>query len=554
MLLDLKIENIAVIENSSIRFDKGLNVLTGETGAGKSIVIDSINAILGERTSKELIRSGTNNAKVVASFCNIGKDVIKCLDDLGIEKTDDNSLTISRSISLSGKNTCRVNGWPVTVGQLRELGANLINIHGQHDSQSLLDPEKHLSYLDSMAGNNELLNEYKNAFHSLIKTKKELDSLYDSRDEKAARLDYLNYVIEEINDANIKIGETESLKKEKAFLENSLKVQKLLEKSYSALCSDGGISESLSECASQLEKVAEYYDKASETAKTIKGLSIELFDVASSVRQLSEGFSYSPSRMSEIDDRLDIIYRLSMKYGKTEEGILETLKKSVDEKSSIEVSDEKISTLEENLYKESDLVKELAGKLSTSRKNAAEIFEKQVSRELTFLDMPYVKFVVDIKKSPMTSKGAETVEFLISANPGQEPKSISKIASGGELSRIMLAIKNVLSDKDSIETLIFDEIDTGVSGSAAEKIALKLYQVSKGRQVICVTHLPRIAAQADCHLKIEKKVTDSGTFTDVIPLDFEGSAAEIARITAGNSVTTLQLETAKEMLQKAKEN
>lgn len=554
MLLDLKIENIAVIENSSIRFDKGLNVLTGETGAGKSIVIDSINAILGERTSKELIRSGTNNAKVVASFCNIGKDVIKCLDDLGIEKTDDNSLTISRSISLSGKNTCRVNGWPVTVGQLRELGANLINIHGQHDSQSLLDPEKHLSYLDSMAGNNELLNEYKNAFHSLIKTKKELDSLYDSRDEKAARLDYLNYVIEEINDANIKIGETESLKKEKAFLENSLKVQKLLEKSYSALCAEGGISESLSECASQLEKAAEYYDKACDPAKVIKSLSIELSDAASSVRQLSEGFSYSPSRMSEIDDRLDIIYRLSMKYGKTEEGILETLKKSVDEKSSIEVSDEKISTLEENLYKESDLVKELAGKLSTSRKNAAEIFEKQVSRELTFLDMPYVKFVVDIKKSPMTSKGAETVEFLISANPGQEPKSISKIASGGELSRIMLAIKNVLSDKDSIETLIFDEIDTGVSGSAAEKIALKLYQVSKGRQVICVTHLPRIAAQADCHLKIEKKVTDSGTFTDVIPLDFEGSAAEIARITAGNSVTTLQLETAKEMLQKAKEN
>ena len=554
MLLDLKIENIAVIENSSLRFDKGLNVLTGETGAGKSIVIDSINAILGERTSKELIRSGTNNAKVVASFCNIGKDVIKCLDDLGVEKTEDNSLTISRSISLSGKNTCRVNGWPVTVGQLRELGANLINIHGQHDSQSLLDPEKHLSYLDSMADNNELLNEYKNAFHSLIKTKKELDSLYDSRDEKAARLDYLNYVIEEINDANIKIGETESLKKEKVLLENSLKVQKLLEKSYSALCAEGGISESLSECASQLEKAAEYYDKACDPAKVIKSLSIELSDAASSVRELSEGFSYSPSRMSEIDDRLDVIYRLSMKYGKTEEDILETLKKSVDEKSSIEVSDEKISILEENLYKESDLVKELAGKLSTSRKNAAEIFEKQVSRELTFLDMPYVKFVVDLKKSPMTSKGAETVEFLISANPGQEPKSISKIASGGELSRIMLAIKNVLSDKDSVETLIFDEIDTGVSGSAAEKIALKLYQVSKGRQVICVTHLPRIAAQADCHLKIEKKVTDSGTFTDVIPLDFEGSAAEIARITAGNSVTTLQLETAKEMLQKAKEN
>ena len=554
MLLDLKIENIAVIENSSLRFDKGLNVLTGETGAGKSIVIDSINAILGERTSKELIRNGTNNAKVVASFCNIGNDVIKCLDDLGIEKTEDNSLTISRAISLTGKNTCRVNGWPVTVGQLKELGAFLINIHGQHDSQALLNPEKHLSYLDSMADNSSLLTDYKNAFHSLIKTKKELDSLYDSRDEKTARLDYLDYVINEISEANIKIGEVEALKKEKNLLENSLKVQKLLEKSYSAICSDGGISESLSDCASQLEKAAEYYDKATETAKTIKGLSIELADAASSVRELTEGFGCSPSRMSEIDDRLDIIYRLSMKYGKNEEEILETLKSSTDEKSSIAMSDERIAFLEDELYKKSASVKELAEKLSNSRIKAAEVFEKQITKELTFLDMPYVKFVVDIKKTPMTSKGAETVEFLISANPGQEPKSISKIASGGELSRIMLAIKNVLSDKDSVETLIFDEIDTGVSGSAAEKIALKLYQVSKGRQVICVTHLPRIAAQADCHLKIKKKVTDAGTYTDVIPLDFEGSAAEIARITAGNSVTALQLETAKEMLKKAKEN
>ena len=554
MLLDLKIENIAVIENSSLRFDKGLNVLTGETGAGKSIVIDSINAILGERTSKELIRNGTNNAKVVASFCNIGNDVIKCLDDLGIEKTEDNSLTISRAISLTGKNTCRVNGWPVTVGQLKELGAFLINIHGQHDSQALLNPEKHLSYLDSMADNSSLLTDYKNAFHSLIKTKKELDSLYDSRDEKTARLDYLDYVINEISEANIKIGEVEALKKEKNLLENSLKVQKLLEKSYSAICSDGGISESLSDCASQLEKAAEYYDKATETAKTIKGLSIELADATSSVRELTEDFGCSPSRMSEIDDRLDIIYRLSMKYGKNEEEILETLKSSTDEKSSIAMSDERIAFLEDELYKKSASVKELAEKLSNSRIKAAEVFEKQITKELTFLDMPYVKFVVDIKKTPMTSKGAETVEFLISANPGQEPKSISKIASGGELSRIMLAIKNVLSDKDSVETLIFDEIDTGVSGSAAEKIALKLYQVSKGRQVICVTHLPRIAAQADCHLKIKKKVTDAGTYTDVIPLDFEGSAAEIARITAGNSVTALQLETAKEMLKKAKEN
>lgn len=553
MLLSLKIENIAVIESADLEFGKGLNVLTGETGAGKSIVIDSINAILGERTSRELIRNGSDSGKVVASFVDVNPYVLKVLDNLGIEKTEDNSLTISRSITMSGKNTCRVNGWPVTVSQLKEIGTSLINIHGQHDSQALLSPDKHCGFIDKLAGNEALLKEYKEAFHSLIVTKKELDVLYDTRDEKEQRLDYLNFVINELTDADIKAGETEELNKEKNLLQNSAKIRKLIDKVYVALGSDGGISESLLECAKDIEDAAEFYDAAKEPAKLIKGIALELSDATSVIRSLGEGVVYSPARLTEIDNRLDIIYRLSMKYGKTEEDMIECLNKSLEEKSQLELSDEKISELEERLYKYSDVVKSLAAKITASRKKAAAQFEKCVSRELAFLDMPYIKFVVDIKETAVSSKGAESIEFLISANPGQEPKPISKIASGGELSRIMLAIKNVLSDKDETETLIFDEIDTGVSGSAAEKIALKLYDVSKGRQVICVTHLARIAAQADNQMKIEKNVSKEKTYTNVITLDFEGRKAEIARITAGNDITELQLKSAEEMLLKAKE-
>lgn len=553
MLLGLKIENIAVIENASLQFAEGFNALTGETGAGKSIVIDSINAILGDRVSKDIIRNGSDSGKVIASFVNISKDVEDKLDELGIDKTDDNSLTISRSLSLSGKNNCRVNGWPVTVSVLKELGDLLINIHGQHDSQSLLNPDKHCGFIDCLAYNEALRIEYKNAFHNLISVKKELDSLYDSRDEKLSKLDYLNFVISELTEADIKIGETEELNKEKNLLQNSAKVKKLLEKAYLAIGSDGGMAESLAECAADVEKAAEYYENAGDEAKHIKGLAIELSDSSASLRRLLDSFSYSPSRLTEIDDRLDVIYRLSMKYGKTEEDMLNVLNNSLNEKETIDGSDKRIEELENELYKLSDIVKNLAKKLTESRKKTASEFEKEVGKQLSYLDMPYVNFVVSIKETPLSSKGAEAIEFLISANPGQEPKAISKIASGGELSRIMLAIKNVLSDKDNIDTLIFDEIDAGVSGSAAEKIALKLDEVSRGRQVICVTHLARIAAQADNHMKIEKQFSDGSTFTKVIPLDFDGRANELARITAGNNITDLQLETAKEMLKSAKE-
>ncbi len=553
MLQSLKIENIAVIENACPEFREGLNVLTGETGAGKSIVIDSINAVLGERTSKDLIRTGCDSASVCAVFTDVNGSAKAVMEKYGIEQTEDGTLTVTRSISQSGKNTCRVNGWLVTVSQLREIGSYLVNIHGQHDSQALLSPEKHCSFIDSLACNEKLREEYKDAFHKLIKVKKELDTLYDSRDENASRADYLDFVINEINEAGITPGESEELSKEKLLIQNSAFVKKNLEKVYAALSGDGGISEALSQCAEMMEKASEFYTGACDTAKALKGLSIELAERTGEVRGLSEGFGYSPSRLSEIDDRLDVIYRLSMKYGKTEEDILETLEKSVRERELIGTSDERITQLEKELYDCSDKVKKLSERLTGTPTKAAREFEKKVSAELTFLDMPYIKFVVSLIPGSLTSKGAETAEFLISSNPGQEPKPISKIASGGELSRIMLAIKNVLSDKDPVDTLIFDEIDAGVSGSAAEKIGLKLDSVSRGRQVICVTHLSRIAAQADFHIKIEKTISDSGTFTNIIPLDDQGRAEEIARINAGSAVTGLQLEGAREILEKAKE-
>lgn len=554
MLIGLKIENIAVIESAELEFDSGLNVMTGETGAGKSIVIDAINAVLGERTSRELIRSGCDSAKVYASFADIGEETRNILDEMGIEKMPDNTLLLSRSLSSSGKNSCRINGCPATVSALKEIGAGLINIHGQHDSQALLSPDKHCGFIDSLAENADLRSEYRCVFLNLVAVKKELDSLYDTRDEKAARLDYLAFQIDEITNANVRLGERDELSKEKELLQHSGKVIKALENAYSALKSENGILTGVEDCAGELERAAKYYESAENSAKGIRGIAYELADYSAEVRALIDSFDYNPERLTAINERLDFLYRLSMKYGKEEADILDYFEKAKKEKNEIEISDERISELEEKLYALSDEIKILSAKLTESRMTAAAQFEKSVKAELEFLDMPKVTFVVDRKQTALTSKGADAIEFLISANPGQEPRPIAKIASGGELSRIMLAIKNVLSDKDNIGTLIFDEIDTGVSGSAAEKIALKLGEVSKGRQVICVTHLARIAAQADCHMKIMKSVDDDKTYTKIETLDFDGRAAEIARISGGGSVTELQLQTAKEMLINAKEN
>lgn len=551
MLTELTIQNIAVIEQAQIVFDRGLNVLTGETGAGKSIVIDAINAVLGERTSRELIRTGAASAKVTALFTSVSPQILALLDARDIERMPDDSVLISRTLQASGHSACRVNGRPVTASTLKEIGAGLINIHGQQDGQALLSPEKHCGYIDALAKNEALRKDYKAAFHALVSVKKELDTLYDSRDEKAARLDYLNYVIEEIAAAGVERGEREALSREKALLSNSGKVIKALQSACTALEAERGLIAGAEDCAAAMEQAAQFYDAARPAAEKMRGLSFELSDCLAETRRLADGVVFDPARLNEINERLDQLFRLAAKYGGDEDSILKTYDDALAERSRLEVSDARIAELEQQLYACSDRVKQLAGQLTDSRLRTARQFESAVMEELRFLDMPKVTFVVQRQETALSSRGGDAIEFLISANPGQAPRPIAKIASGGELSRIMLAIKNVLADADPVGTLIFDEIDTGVSGSAAEKIALKLEQLSNGRQVICVTHLGRIAAQADRHMKITKTMTDAATFTNIEVLDAEARAREIARIHAGEGVTELQIASAREMLLRA---
>ncbi|MBQ6266656.1 MAG: DNA repair protein RecN [Clostridia bacterium] len=551
MLTELTIQNIAVIERAELSFDRGLNVLTGETGAGKSIVIDAINAVLGERTSRELIRTGAASAKVTALFTAVSPQILALLDAHEIDQSPDGSVLITRTLQASGHSSCRINGCPVTAAQLREIGGGLINIHGQQDGQALLQPERHCGYLDALAGNEALREEYKTAFHALIGVKKELDALYDSRDDKAARLDYLNYVIEEIEQARVQPGERDALTREKALLSNSGKVVKALQNACAALAEDRGLIAGAQDCAAAMEQAAQFYDDAKPTAEKMRGLAFELGDCLADARRLADSVVYDPARLNEISERLDQLFRLSAKYGGDEDAILQTLNDAVAERGKLEVSDARIAQLEQQLYALSDQVKTLAAKLTDSRMTTAGRFETAVMEELRFLDMPKVSFVVQRREAPLSSRGGDAIEFLISANPGQTPRPIAKIASGGELSRIMLAIKNVLADADPVATLIFDEIDTGVSGSAAEKIARKLEQLSNGRQIICVTHLGRIAAQADRHMLITKNVTDTATYTEITVLDTEGRAREIARIHAGEGVTQLQIDSARELLLQA---
>ena len=548
MLVGLKIENIAVIESAELEFDQGLNVMTGETGAGKSIVIDSINAVLGERTSRELIRSGAENAEVYASFANIGEETERILDKMGIDKTPDKTLVLSRTLSASGRNICRINGCPVPVSALKEIGSGLINIHGQHDSQALLSPDKHCGFIDSLAENGELRSEYKKVFVELVSTKKELEALYDSRDEKAARLDYLNYQINEITQANVRAGEREELSKEKELLQNSGKVIKSLESAYAALSDENGILAGVEDCACELETASRFYDGAKQEAKDIRTLAYELADISARVRELARGFDFNPSRLAEINERLDFLYRLSMKYGASESEILACLEKAQAERNEIEISDEKISALEKKLFALSDEIKLLSAQLTESRMNAAKNFEKSVKAELEFLDMPKVKFVVDRKATALTSKGADSIEFLISANPGSPLLPLAKIASGGELSRVMLALKTILSAADLAGTLVFDEIDTGIGGEVAVAVGEHMKKLSAKKQILCITHLASIAVYADNQIKIQKGVEGNTTSTNVFPIEGQDRISEIARMLSGDSVSQASLEHAASML------
>ena len=553
MLQNLKIENVAIIESADIFFEKGLNIMTGETGAGKSIVIDSINAILGERTSRELVRTGCNKASVSAIFKTMNNSVSAALDELGIEREADGSLLISRSISLDGKNVCRINGMPVTVGMLKTLGRELINIHGQHDSQQLLNPESHCSFVDKLAGNEALLEEYSSAFNKLSRLKREIASLQTDDAAKARKIELLTYQIDEIENASLTVGEMEELKAVRTLHRNSEKIIGNVNEAYALLNGAdemSGALEQIKMSARQLDSVSQYYSALDENAEKLREISYLIEDVQDRLSSVMDELEYDPQYAQAVEDRLDYLNRLSRKYGETEEEMLAFCEKCRKERQDIELSDERLIQLEAEAKKQYEYVVSLAAKLTESRKTTGVDFSEKVREELVFLDMPNVVFAVDIKPCDLNENGADEVEFLISPNLGEAPKPMAKIASGGELSRIMLAIKNVFSDKDGTETLIFDEIDAGVSGRAASKLGKKLAAVSDGRQVICVTHLAQIAAQADHHFEISKTSHGGKTYTSVTPLDFDGRKRELARIIGGEKITQAQLDMAEEMLTK----
>lgn len=550
MLTSLKIENVAIIESAAIEFGCGLNVLTGETGAGKSIVIDSINAILGERTSRDIIRTGAQSAKVYAVFEDVNERVRNFLDENGID-CEDGVLIINRTLSREGKNVCRINGAPVTVSMLREIGGELIDIHGQHDNQSLLSPEKHCGFVDSFAGNADLITDYREKYGRLCEIRSKLKKLTTDESSKSQRIDFLTYQIDELEKAEITIGERDELKARKSLINNSQKVIESLNIAYEALKADGAGVDMITDAESEIANASVYMETLGEASEKITDIRYELEDIAETVRDAMTEVDFDPSELEDIDERLDLLYRLSKKYGDTEEEMLEYLEKARAELDNIAFSEERVKELQKQEKEALAETETAACKLTESRKTAGEKLSNAICSELEFLDMPNVRFVVKCSDIGLTENGKDEIEFLISANAGEEPKPLAKIASGGELSRIMLAIKNVLAETDGVDTMIFDEIDTGVSGRAAQKIAMKLRSASKGRQVICVTHLAQIAAQGDVHLYISKSVSDGKTYTNIKSLIEEERVAEIARIMGGMEITKLQLESAREMLANA---
>lgn len=546
MLRTLDIENIAVIEKASVDFSPGLNVLTGETGAGKSIVIDSINAILGERTSKELVRHGCDNAYVSAYFDDIPESVSKKIAEIGYE-LDDNALLLSRKISANGKSACKINGKSATVSMLKEVGTLLVNIHGQHDSQALLNPDYQYQYIDMMFSDNSIFQAYKASFKDLITARRKLKALAMSESDKDKELELLDYQIKELEDADIKIGEREELNQRRALISTAEAITNALNLSLQTINGDdenNGVQSSINICFNTLLQ----FGQAKEISEVFADINDKLEFAKDKIDALLLELSFDPNELEQIEERLDLLFRLSSKYGNDESEMLDFLEKAKQRRNSIVYSDMELEKLNAQYDEYFDKTVRLAEELSASRKRIAEEFEKQVKAELEFLDMPKLQFKVDFQKGNLSSNGFDKIEFLISTNPGEPPKPLAKIASGGELSRIMLAIKNILSYNDTIGTLIFDEIDVGVSGRASQKIGLKLKAVSKNTQVICVTHSAQIASNANEHFLIEKDITSDKTYTKVTPLDFESRKRELARIMGGLEITDTLLKSAEELL------
>ena len=547
MLSLLHIENIAVIEQADISFDKGFNVLTGETGAGKSIVIDAISAILGQRAYRDMIRTGTSKASVRAVFTKVPN--FPWFEENGVEY--DEETVIQRDIFLDGKNVCRVNGTLVTVAILHKLGIQLINIHGQHDSASLFDEENHLRFLDAFADNGALLADYREKFAAVSELRRQIDRMTMDEGEKLRRMETLKYQIAEIEKADLKSGEDEVLEQRRKLLQNSEKLSQGLEEASEALLggddSDGAAA-LLAQAAYALSRIARYSDDYTGFQERLTDLKYQVQDIADEVRDSLDELSYSADELETIEARLDIIHRLRRKYGADCDEILAYLDKAQKELDEIEFADDRVEQLKKKLAKQEKQAWDAALALRKNRQEQGTVMAEKILSELSQLDMPRVQFQCRFRETELTSEGADAVAFYLSANAGEDLKPLSKVASGGELARIMLSMKNVLAEKDAVDTLIFDEVDTGVSGRAAQRIAEKLKSLASHKQVLCVTHLPQLAALADTHMLIAKSEHDGRTYTTVTPLDRKGRAMELARIIGGTNITETTLKSAEEML------
>ena len=549
MLSSLQIENVAVIQKANVHFEKGLNVLTGETGAGKSILIDSINAILGNRTSKDLVRTGAAKAVIRAAFEDVPPAVLDSLEKAGYERSE--ALLLSREITAEGKSTCRINGMPATAAVLRELCGGLININGQHDSVGLLNPARHEGILDTYAQNSAEYQAYYAIYRELVGVKKALDAMITDESEKQRRIDLLSYQVQEIDDAGLTAGEEQTLESRRKVLANASTIRDRIAQCY-ALLSGGdeapGAVDLLGEASNAVDAAAQLDGELSAGAGQLLDLYYTAKDVAADLIGRLDAYDTNNAELDEIEQRIDLIYKLRRKYGDTVEDILAFGERARKELEMIQSSQERVEHLQKEQRRLYTLAREKAEALTQTRLKAFDELNKRISGTLDFLNMPGVRMTLRHSRGPLASHGQDSIEFYISTNPGEAPKPLAKIASGGELSRITLAIKNAMADKDAVPTVIYDEIDSGVSGKAASRIGEVLRQSAEGHQILCITHTAQIAALADCHLLIQKNITNERTYTEIHPLDENGRVEALARLISGDHVTELSLANAREML------
>ena len=553
MLSSLQIENVAVIQKANVHFEKGLNVLTGETGAGKSILIDSINAILGNRTSKDLVRTGAAKAVIRAAFENVPPAVLDSLEKAGYERSE--ALLLSREITAEGKSTCRINGMPATAAILRELCGGLININGQHDSVGLLNPAHHESILDAYAQNRTEYQEYYAVYRELVKIKRELDAQITDESEKQRRIDLLSYQVQEIEDAALTAGEEQTLESRRKVLSNASTIRDRIAQCYALLSGDDetpGAVDLLGEASNAVDAAAQLDGELSTSAGQLLDLYYNAKDAAADLIGRLDAYETNDAELDEIEQRIDLIYKLKRKYGDTVEDIIAFGQKAREELELIQSSQERVEHLQAEQHRLYVLAREKAETLTQTRLKAFEELNKRISGTLDFLNMPGVRMTLNHARGPLASHGQDSIEFYISTNPGEAPKPLAKIASGGELSRITLAIKNAMADKDAVPTVIYDEIDSGVSGKAASRIGEVLRQSAEGHQILCITHTAQIAALADCHLLIQKNIANERTYTEIHPLDEDGRVDALAHLISGDHVTELSRANAREMLEQTR--